>query len=101
MAAEHDHHLGCLICGVPLDYRSEATPVVCALCGRAGASPMICGAGHYVCDACHAAPAGQVIERTCLASESLDPLALATGLMRHPSLRLHGRSTTSWSRRCC
>lgn len=84
------HHQGCLICGEPLAYRAAAAPVRCALCGAAGDSPVACGAGHFVCDACHAAPAWEVIERACLASPSTDPVALATGLMRHPGVKLHG-----------
>jgi hypothetical protein len=84
------HHHGCLICGAELAYQPVAAPVACALCGAPGSSPVTCGAGHFVCDACHAAPAREVIRRACLASDSTDPVALATNLMRHPSLRLHG-----------
>jgi hypothetical protein len=84
------HRQGCLICGATLAYRGEAAAVACALCGAAGVSPVTCQAGHFVCDGCHAAPAREVIERACLASDSTDPVALATGLMRHPGLKLHG-----------
>jgi hypothetical protein len=84
------HHHGCLLCGAALEYRDAAAPVACALCGAAGASPVSCLGGHFVCDACHAAPARDVIERACLASQGTDPVALATHLMRHPSLKLHG-----------
>jgi len=85
-----DHHQGCLLCGQTLAYRDKAAPVTCAFCKVAGLSPVTCSAGHFVCDTCHAAPAREVVERTCLASESCDPVALATGLMRHPGLKLHG-----------
>jgi hypothetical protein len=84
------HHHGCLTCGAELAYGQEAAPVTCALCGAASRSPVACARGHFVCDACHAAPAREVIERACLASGAVDPVALATGLMRHPSLKLHG-----------
>jgi len=84
------HHHGCLTCGAELAYGQEAAPVTCALCGAASRSPVACARGHFVCDACHAAPAREVIERACLASDAVDPIALATGLMRHPSLKLHG-----------
>ena len=83
-------HGGCLVCGAALAYQAGAEAVSCALCGAAGVSPVACQAGHFVCDACHAAPARDVIERACLASASTDPVALATSLMRHPSLNLHG-----------
>jgi hypothetical protein len=85
-----EHASGCLVCGDPLAYQASATPVTCALCGAAGTSPVVCLSGHFVCDGCHAAPAREVIERVCLASGSTDPVALATGLMRHHSLKLHG-----------
>jgi Family of unknown function (DUF5714) len=84
------HHQGCLTCGAALVYGQDAAPVTCALCGAAGRSPVACAHGHFVCDTCHAAPAREVIERACLASDSTDPVALATALMRHPSLKLHG-----------
>lgn len=84
------HRRGCLVCGEALAYRDEAAPVTCAFCGAAGSSPVACRDGHFVCDTCHAAPAREVIERACLGSGSTDPVALATGLMRHPALRLHG-----------
>ena len=51
---------------------------------------MTCRDGHFVCDGCHAAPARDVIERACLASQGTDPVVVATALMRHPSLKLHG-----------
>jgi hypothetical protein len=83
-------HQGCLQCGAPLEYRAEAVPVRCAFCGGDGRSPVACRDGHFVCDACHAAPARDVIERSCLASGARDPVALATALMRHPGVKLHG-----------
>ena len=84
------HHQGCLLCGAPLDYRDAAAPVACVLCGAACESPVTCRDGHFVCDGCHAAPARDVIERACLASQGTDPVVVATALMRHPSLKLHG-----------
>jgi len=81
---------GCLVCGGPLAYSAAAEPVACALCGGTFESTARCTAGHYVCDRCHAAPAAEVIERTCAASELRDPVELALGLMRHPSVKMHG-----------
>lgn len=37
-----------------------------------------------------AAPAKDVIERACLTSNSTDAVEIATRLMRHPSVKLHG-----------
>ncbi|MFO0583986.1 MAG: DUF5714 domain-containing protein [Anaeromyxobacter sp.] len=87
--AEH-HAQDCLLCGAPLVYAAAARPVTCALCGAGVGSPVACAAGHFVCDACHAAPALDVIERACRASTSTDPVALATALMGLPALKLHG-----------
>lgn len=84
------HVSGCVVCGLELDYLEAAGDVRCALCGADGTSPVRCRAGHFVCDACHAAPARDVIERVCIATPSTDPFALATALMRYRSLKLHG-----------
>jgi hypothetical protein len=81
---------GCLVCGAALAYADRPTEATCALCGVAARTPVRCEAGHFVCDECHAAPARELIERTCLASDAVDPMALASTLMRHPSVKLHG-----------
>lgn len=81
---------GCLVCGAPLAYSAAAEPVACALCGGAFESSARCAEGHYVCDACHAAPAREVIERFCTATDLRDPVEIAVTLMRHPSLKMHG-----------
>jgi Family of unknown function (DUF5714) len=64
--------------------------VTCARCGAAGESQAACQAGHFVCDRCHAGEAREVIERTCATTTLTDPVAIAQGLMRHPSVKLHG-----------
>jgi hypothetical protein len=84
------HLQGCLVCGAELEYLPAPEPVRCAFCGAEGRSPVRCRETHFVCDACHAAPAKDVIERACLTSDSKNPVALATVLMRHPSVKLHG-----------
>lgn len=81
---------GCLVCGGPLAYTPTAEPVTCAFCGGAFASNARCTAGHYVCDGCHAAPANDVIERTCARTVLTDPVAIALQSMRHPSVKMHG-----------
>lgn len=81
---------GCLVCGEDLVYLPGSEPMGCALCGASATSAARCRAGHFVCDGCHAAPARDVIERTCAGSDELDPVALAVRLMRHPALGMHG-----------
>lgn len=81
---------GCLVCGDRLVYLAASERMSCALCGAGRDSAARCVAGHHVCDACHAAPAKDVIESTCVASAERDPIALAVRLMRHPSVKLHG-----------
>jgi LSD1 subclass zinc finger protein len=85
-----DFRSGCLVCGAALEYLSAAEPVRCALCGTPAESATRCAAAHFVCDGCHSGSAKDVIERVCLASESVDPLEIARTLMRHPKLELHG-----------
>ena len=81
---------GCLVCGEALVYLPVSERMACALCAAEHDSPARCGAGHFVCDACHSGSAKDVIERTCATSEERDPVALALRLMRHPALSLHG-----------
>lgn len=85
-----EHHQGCLLCGADLVYRLGAATMTCALCGAARDSAASCAAGHYVCDACHGGKAKDVIERFCAATTLTDPVAIAQGLMHHPSVKLHG-----------
>ncbi|HEX9307884.1 MAG TPA: DUF5714 domain-containing protein, partial [Anaeromyxobacter sp.] len=86
----HDHATGCLVCGAGLVYLAASEAMTCALCGGTRPSAARCTAGHFACDACHSAPAKDVIERACAAAEDVDPIALALRLMRHPSVKLHG-----------
>ncbi len=84
------HATGCLVCGAELLYLAASEPMTCALCSGARPSAARCASGHFVCDACHSAPANDLIERTCAAAEDVDPVALAVRLMRHPSVKMHG-----------
>ncbi len=81
---------GCLVCGAELVYLAASAPMTCALCGASRSSNARCAAGHYACDACHAAAAKDAIERACARTEETDPIALAVRLMRHPSVKMHG-----------
>ena len=84
------HAQGCLVCGVELAYAQEATPATCAVCGVEEPSTTRCRDGHYACDACHSGEAKDVIERACGKASTRDPVALATALMRHPAVKMHG-----------
>jgi len=84
------HALGCTVCGAEIAYAQVAAPARCAICGIEEASPVRCLDGHFVCDACHSGSAKDVIERACRLHEGRDPVALATALMRHPAVKMHG-----------
>jgi len=81
---------GCLLCGKPLVTLPSAKPLACELCADVSPASTRCQDGHHVCDACHAAPAAEVIERTCARTEERDPVALALRLLRHPALQRRG-----------
>jgi hypothetical protein len=89
-AAGGGHSSGCLVCGVELLYSSTATPAACAICGIEEPTPARCPDGHFVCDACHSGSTKDVVERACLGHDGRDPVALATTLMRHPAVKMHG-----------
>lgn len=81
---------GCLRCGAPIAYLAASEAMTCAGCGAVASSAARCAAGHFVCDACHAGAAKDVIERCCAAATGTDPLEIARTLMRDPRLALHG-----------
>jgi Family of unknown function (DUF5714) len=89
-AAPAGHATGCLVCGADLAYATAASPAACAVCGVEEPSAARCRDGHYVCNACHAGSAVEVIERACREHRGTDPVALATALMRHPAVKMHG-----------
>ncbi len=89
-ASAPEHAQGCLVCGADLAYSPEGSPASCAVCGVEERSAARCRDGHYVCDACHSGSAKDVIERACRLHRGRDPVALATALMRHPAVKMHG-----------
>ena len=84
------HATGCLVCGKPLAYLAASEPMACALCGKSCVSAARCTAGHFVCDACHATPAKELIEKVCAATDEKDPIAIALRILAHPAVKLHG-----------
>jgi hypothetical protein len=85
-----EHAEGCLVCGAGLAYSTEAGPATCVICGAEERSAARCRDGHYVCDACHSGSAKDVVERACRLHHGSDPVALATAIMRHPAVKMHG-----------
>jgi Family of unknown function (DUF5714) len=88
--APEGYATGCVVCGKELVYLPASGQMTCALCGTSSVSAARCAAGHYVCDACHAAPAKDVIEKICAATDEKDPIAIARRIFRHPAVKLHG-----------
>lgn len=82
-------HEECLICGAPLVYLSEDTPMVCAVCGKKENSKTRCVNGHYVCSECHTKGL-EGIPAVCLAETSDDPIAILERLMSLPFCHMHG-----------
>ncbi|MBU5591441.1 SAM-dependent methyltransferase [Clostridium sp. MSJ-4] len=85
-----EHKYNCLICGGNLVYKEKSTEYKCFYCGETHVSQAICENGHYVCDGCHAKGAYDIIQEYCVKSESISPLHIATDLMRHPAIKMHG-----------
>jgi hypothetical protein len=81
---------GCLVCGKRLVYSDRHAPKKCVLCGGTFPGHAECSAGHFVCDRCHGLGAGDLVERSCIASDERDPLALALSLMGSPAVNMHG-----------
>jgi len=81
---------GCLICGADLVYLPQHEAQTCLYCGKTYESNARCSQGHFVCDACHSADAGSLIEQFCAETLLKDPVEIAFTLMRHPSFAMHG-----------
>jgi hypothetical protein len=81
---------GCLICGKNLVFSKSATAANCFYCGAMHETHAACVEHHYVCDACHSASANDLIEKYCINTTSIDPIAMATQLMKNPTVKMHG-----------
>lgn len=92
-AADHPatrHATGCMVCGAPLHYMTIPEERVCAFCGQKFAASACCAEGHFVCDACHAEDALDVIRHLCLHSTATDLIELLNQIRRHPAVPMHG-----------
>lgn len=64
--------------------------VSCSICGAAKHANATCKDGHYVCDICHSKMGYQQITETILASDSRNPIGIATRAMHAPFVNMHG-----------
>jgi ribulose-bisphosphate carboxylase large chain len=80
----------CVVCGAELCYLEHPRTEACVYCGRAESTQTVCGAGHFVCDGCHARGALEALEHICAASEERDMIALLKRVRAHPSFHVHG-----------
>ena len=85
-----EHKSGCLFCGKELLYLKEPEDIACLFCKGVFNTQAKCIDNHFVCDACHALSANDLIERFTIDSSSQDPLDMALTLMKSPSLKMHG-----------
>jgi 7,8-dihydro-6-hydroxymethylpterin dimethyltransferase len=84
------HGSGCLVCGAPLVYRTEDSPVRCHYCRAALMAHAVCEQGHFVCDACHTTDSLAVIETFCQTAAETDLITLLDRIRRHPAIARHG-----------
>jgi hypothetical protein len=80
----------CLVCGGELVYSGALRQKTCEFCGQDFKSQAVCVEGHFICDTCHASPALEIIRRSCRHSSSANPVRLATRIMKHPAIKMHG-----------
>lgn len=78
----------CPTCQLALVERTERA--ACLYCGTVEETDWSCPAGHFTCEGCRCAEACELIEKACVASVQVDPLELATLLMRHPAFTQAG-----------
>lgn len=81
---------GCLVCGADLIYFQTNRDLACHYCGQRLPANASCEKGHFVCDACHAADAVEIIRQVCLRSRETDAVALMQIIRSHPRFRIHG-----------
>lgn len=84
------YNSGCIICGKPLEYYVAAKSLTCFICGALGTGNAACEDTHYVCDACHAQKAYEHITGMAMASQSNNPVFIATEAMRERFINMHG-----------
>lgn len=83
--AEH-----CMVCGQTLGYHQQVVEAVCQICGAAGATPILCPDGHYVCDHCHGAKTLDRLPKLLALSRFAAPEDILEQLLTLPGLPMHG-----------
>lgn len=83
--AEH-----CMVCGEPLGYHEQPVTASCQICAAAAATPILCPAGHFVCDPCHGAQALELVPKLLTRSRATLPEEILEELLRLPGLPMHG-----------
>ena len=78
----------CIVCGKPL--YSPSGEALCSFCDKRETADYLCPDGHYVCEACRLASAGDLVRKTCEVSDENDPMQIALLLMKHPAIPMHG-----------
>ncbi|MDR2167819.1 MAG: DUF5714 domain-containing protein [Clostridiales bacterium] len=81
---------GCFICGKPLNYHSDEKRLHCEICGAEAVTAVSCEGGHFICDKCHAQDAYGLITSFCLKSGDCSPVSIASELMKHGAIKMHG-----------
>ncbi len=84
------HITGCMVCGADLVYSQTSEQFTCYYCGRGIYGNVVCAAGHFVCDKCHAHDALSIIEEVCLGSGETDMATLMVRIRNHPAFPMHG-----------
>ena len=79
----------CLICGAPLKYLENESPMECAICHKKENSKSVCENGHYICNECHTQGMDSIIG-VCLAQTSKNPIEIIQKMMALPFCHMHG-----------
>jgi len=88
MAENKTEH--CMVCGRPLDYRTQGEIVFCVRCGRRESSAILCQDGHYVCNACHSERPLSHLPAVARKTTGLAPEDILEELIALPDLPMHG-----------
>jgi len=78
----------CSICSQEL--KDRVGRASCFFCGNEEDADWTCPQGHYVCEDCRTACPEEMVVRVASATQSQDPLAIATMIMSHSSFTTAG-----------